>query len=101
VKPFHVAAKQWRTQKISEGGQSIGVARGGKGAMPPNFLENLVILCFERSFSKQNSAICRKFNILVYTAEYCIYIFLFLGPEGGAWHSTPPPYVSAAKILYQ
>jgi len=52
--------------------------------MPPNFLENLVILCFERSFSKQNSAICLKFNILVYTVEYCIYIFLFLGPEGGA-----------------
>jgi len=32
----------------------IGVARGGRRAMAPKFLENTVILCFERRFSKQN-----------------------------------------------
>jgi len=43
----------------------IGVARrGGKGAMPPKFLEKIVILCFERRFSKQNSVIRLKSNIL-------------------------------------
>ena len=37
---------------------------GGKGTMaPPKFLEN-VILCFERRFSKQNSVIRLKSNIL-------------------------------------
>jgi len=34
------------------------------------FLENIVILCFERRFSKQNSVIRLNLNILVYTAEY-------------------------------
>jgi len=44
---------------------SIGVARGAKGAMPPlKFLENIVILCFERRFAKQNSVIRLKSNIL-------------------------------------
>jgi len=44
----------------------IGVARGIKGAMaPPKYLENIVILCFERRFSKQNSVIRLKSNILV------------------------------------
>jgi len=28
--------------------------------MPPKFLENIVILCFERRFSKQNSVIRLK-----------------------------------------
>ena len=42
----------------------IGVARGAKGAMPPKCLENIVILCFERRFSKQNSVIHLKSNIL-------------------------------------
>ena len=33
--------------------------------MPPQkFSENVVILCFERRFSKQNSAICLKATIL-------------------------------------
>jgi len=42
-----------------------GIARGGKGAMPPQkFLENVAILCFERRFSKQNSVIRLKSNIL-------------------------------------
>ena len=39
--------------------------RGAKGAMPPKkFLENIVILCFEKRFSKQNSAIRLKSNIV-------------------------------------
>jgi len=45
-------------------GTTIGVARGGKGPCPPKFLENIVILCFERHFSKQNSVIRLKPNIL-------------------------------------
>ena len=44
--------------------QIIGVARGGKGAMAPQFLENIVILCFKRRFSKQNSVIRLKSSIL-------------------------------------
>jgi len=32
--------------------------------MPPKFSENIVILCFERHFSKQNSVIRLKSNIL-------------------------------------
>jgi len=32
--------------------------------MPPQFLENMVILCFERRFSKQNSVIRLISNIL-------------------------------------
>ena len=63
-------AAQWCTQKISEGRT--------KGAKPsPKFVENIVILCFERRFSKQNSVIRLKLNILVYTAENCLYIFYF------------------------
>ena len=31
---------------------------------PQIFLENIVILCFERLFSKQNSVICLRSNIL-------------------------------------
>jgi len=40
----------------------MGVARGGpKGPFPPKkILENIVILCFERRFSKQNSVIRLK-----------------------------------------
>jgi len=42
-----------------------GVAREGKGAVPPSkCLENIVILCFKRRFSKQNSVIRLKSNIL-------------------------------------
>jgi len=48
--------------------------RRAKGAMPPpKFVENIVILFFERRFSKQNSVIHLKLNILVYTAEYWQY----------------------------
>jgi len=43
----------------------IGVARGEtKEPWPPIFLENIVILCFERRFSIQNSVIRLKSNIL-------------------------------------
>jgi len=35
-----------------------------KGPFPPKFLENIVILCFERRFSKQNSVIRQKSNFL-------------------------------------
>jgi len=43
--------------------KNIGVARGSKGAIPPSkFLENTVILCFERRFSKQNRVIRLKSN---------------------------------------
>jgi len=37
--------------------------RGRKGPYLPKFLENIVILCFERRFSKQNSVIRLKSNI--------------------------------------
>jgi len=33
--------------------------------MPQKYLENMGILCFERRFSKQNSVIRLKLNILV------------------------------------
>ena len=43
----------------------IGVAREGqKGHDPPKCLKNIVILCLERRFSKQNSVIRLKSNIL-------------------------------------
>jgi len=45
-------------------GRSIGVARGANGATP-TFLDNINILCFEKRFSKQNSVIRLKSNILV------------------------------------
>ena len=35
-----------------------------KGTMPPQFLENIVILCFEKRFSEQDSVIRLKSNIL-------------------------------------
>jgi len=38
--------------------------------MPPKFLENIVILCFERRFSKQNRVIRLKSNILVPQKEF-------------------------------
>jgi len=57
-------------QKISEGGLKHRRSQGPKRPRPPKFLENSVISCFERRFSKQNCVIRLKFNILVYTAEY-------------------------------
>ena len=77
IRNCFVCQSQWRTQKISKGCQSIGIARGGpKGPCPPKVLENRVILCFERRFSKQNSVIRLKLNILLYTAEFWQYTLL-------------------------
>jgi len=46
-------------------GMTIGVARGAKEAMiPQKFLKNIVILWFQRRFSKQNSVIRLKSNIM-------------------------------------
>ena len=39
-------------------------SKGAYGAMPPQFLEHIVILCFERRYPKQNSVIRLKPNIL-------------------------------------
>jgi len=36
---------------------------GAKGAIPPKFLENIVMFCFERRFFKQNNVIRLKSNI--------------------------------------
>jgi len=44
----------------------IGVGKGVKEAMPPKkVLENIVILCFQRGFSKQNNVIRVKSNMLL------------------------------------
>ena len=37
---------------------------GPKGPCPPKYFENIVVLCFEMRFSKQNSVIQLKSNIL-------------------------------------
>ena len=68
-------------RKFPRGGPKYRRSQGrAKGAMPsPKFVENTVILRFERRFSKQNSVIRLKLNILVYTAEY--------------WQYTPPKTV--------
>jgi len=47
-------------------------SQGRKGAMvPPKLLENIVILCVERRFSKQNSVIRLKSNILAPSPNFC------------------------------
>jgi len=81
----------WKTYTVAY----AKISKGGPKRPLPKFLENVAILCFERRFSKQNSVNRLKLNILVYTAEYCLYIFLFFESEGGAvaqW--SPPPYAS-------
>jgi len=40
------------------------IQEGQRGYAPPKFLENIDILCIERRFSKQNSVIRLKSNIL-------------------------------------
>jgi len=76
-----MGTKYFQTQSVVYSGVRRKFPRGGpkhrrsqgraKGAMPPpKFVENIVILCFERRFSKQNSVIRLKLNLLVYTAEY-------------------------------
>jgi len=48
--------QRWLTHRRSQGGP--------KGPCPPKFFDDVVIFCFERSFSKQNSVIRQKSNIL-------------------------------------
>ena len=60
----------------------IGVARGRgqKGHDPPKFLKNIIILCFERRFSKQNSVVRLKSYILAllnFWAGYATGWFVF------------------------
>jgi len=45
----------------------IGVARGAGAHDLPNFLENLVILCFKRQYLKQNTIAHLKSDILTHT----------------------------------
>ena len=53
------------SDKMSFASLLIGVARGGpKGPCLSKFSKNMVILCFERRFSKQNRVIRLKWNIL-------------------------------------
>ena len=53
-----------------------GVARGVCGAMPPKFLEHIVILCLERQYSRQNSVIRLKSNILLLPKFFWLPTFL-------------------------
>jgi len=51
---------------------NIGVARGGpKGPCPPKFLKRIVILYFQRRFSKQNRIILLKSDILASPKIFC------------------------------
>ena len=56
---FTMNLELWHLKRASH----IGVARRGTGAMPLKLLENIVILCFERRFSKQSNVIRLKSNI--------------------------------------
>jgi len=78
---------------------SVLSQREPKGPCPPKFLENIVILCFERCFSKQNSVIRLKLNILVYTDSiHCRILFMhfviFRVWEGVMAQCTLRPYAS-------
>ena len=55
----------FEVQCVECGSEDVSVARGAKMDVPLEFLENTVILCFERRFSKQNSVIRLTSNILV------------------------------------
>jgi len=70
---FHIGARR----NLPMGGPKHKRSQGGvKGSMPPKCLEHIVILCFERRFSKQNSVIRLKLNILVYyTLPNIVYTF--------------------------
>jgi len=56
---FTISLHAFSSHKRSQGGQ--------RGHVPPKFLENIVILCFERRFSQQNSVIRLKSSILAPT----------------------------------
>ena len=79
----NIYKRKWPTvsgvrRKFPRGGPKHGCSQGRAiGAMPPpKFVENIVILCFERRFSKDNNVIRLKLNILLYTAEYWQYTLL-------------------------
>ena len=62
----------------------IGVARGGQRghALRPKFLENVVILCFERRLSEQNSVFRLKSNIFLHhkflgRLRHCLWILFY------------------------
>jgi len=61
-------------------------SQGGLGTMPPKFLEHIVILCFERRFSKQNSVIRIKSNIL--TPKTFFGLLNFWAGYATAWYET-------------
>jgi len=68
----HLQTTKWKNTKIyckTTGGvpsQMHSRSQGGqRGHGPPKCLENIVILCFERRVSKQNSVIRLKSNILL------------------------------------
>jgi len=91
------------------GNTVVGVARGGKEVMTPQkFLENIVILCFKRRFSKQNSVIRLKSNILPlpnffpplnfwagYTTEHCVFYAQNNFIKNPQYYETP--YASQVK----
>ena len=67
------------------------------------FLEHIVILCFERRFSKQNSVIRVKSNILpppqifgLATPLYCIYSSVCCYLQIGILHACVCKYISTA-----
>jgi len=66
----------------------MDVARGDKVVMPPKFLE-IVILCFERRFSKQNSAIRLTANILAPTNFWAGYATDRVSPGYQRYSWTP------------
>ena len=62
--PYHLKKVKYRRTKL-KWLVTISAARGDqRGHAPPKCLENMVILCFERHFSKQCSVIRPKSNIL-------------------------------------
>ena len=75
------------THKRRQGGQ--------RGHGPPKFLENIVIVCFESRFSKQNSVIRLKSNILA-TPKF----LGWLRHRGAAWCETNVVIGSMQKLFY-
>jgi len=55
-----------RTKSITQNirGFIHSCSQGAYGAMPPKFVEHIVVLCFKRQYRKQNSVIRLKSNIL-------------------------------------
>jgi len=65
--------------------ECIGMLRGAKGPYLPKKIENIVILCFERRFSKQNSVIRLKSNILT-PQIFCTPSIFELATPLWEWH---------------